>query len=177
VRGLLIGLILLIAAWPLSVSAQATNQVAGADTGPSLKVVEEKVAELINDYRKSKDKPPLALDERLSVVCRQYSELRASGTDKDPYRMSKFAERFDATGVPRVNAYEIKYDLDGKDDPAATVVAEWLNEDKERAAGLFNTTAQFLARSTDTHIGVGAAKDAKGKYYFTALIFQEAAAP
>lgn len=144
-------------------------------TQKSLPEMEKQIAELINHYRISKGKAALKVDERLSVVCRNYCEERAAGKEDDPDRdLGRSNDRIDSTKVPHNMAAELQLKVENKNDPAAAAVAKWLDEQADRNAGLFYTNAQYLGASTFNSLGVGAARNAAGKYFFSILLFQEA---
>jgi uncharacterized protein YkwD len=151
---------------------------APAQTEKPLPEMETQVAELINQYRALKEKPAVKLDERLSAVCRKYCQERAAGKQDDPdWDVSGVADRFDATKVPRGVAVELVRKVEVGDDPAATAVAGWLDEEAERRAGAFHTSAQHIANSYCDILGVGVARSAAGKYFFSIMLFQELPEP
>src|SRR5262245_33410228 len=97
--------ILLAAAYVQTVIAQDTNAMSSADA-TSLDGIEERVVELINDHRRAKEKGPLQLDERISVVCRKYSEQKAADKKRNLDAISAFAKRFEETKVAHADAFE-----------------------------------------------------------------------
>ncbi|MBV9462813.1 MAG: CAP domain-containing protein [Verrucomicrobiae bacterium] len=138
-----------------------------------MKAAEQKVADLINAFRRNKGRPKLVLDERLSAVCRKYSEERAAGK-QSPDGYNHYLDRIAEPNVPHGMASEVVGQVSAdKPDPATEVVNVWLDEQRERNAGLFQTTAQEIGRSSHNAIGVGAAKSADGKVFFSVLLFEE----
>jgi uncharacterized protein YkwD len=164
--------------WIVWITAMLCATAATAQGEKSPAEMEKQVAELINQYRASKDKPPVKLDERLSTVCRSYCQERVAGKEDDPLRdVSGVADRFEATKVPHGMAVELKQKVEPCDDPAAVAVAGWLDEDAERKVGIFHTSAQHIANSYCDILGVGVARSPAGKYFFSIMLFQELPEP
>ncbi|WP_370589589.1 CAP domain-containing protein [Tychonema sp. LEGE 07203] len=123
----------------------------------SLADLEKTVNQQINQYRASKNLPPLTVDPRITKQARIHSENMASGKVK--FSHDGFEGRVKAISIPYQNVAEnVAYNM-GYSDPARNAVDGWIKSDGHRKniEGQFNLT------------GIGIAKNAKGEYYFTQI--------
>lgn len=125
----------------------------------NLDELKQSVHQQVNEYRASKNLPPLQLDPRISEEAVKHSEAMASGEVKFSHDGSK--QRFQAVGqkIPyRMIAENLAYNS-GYADPGRKAVEGWIASDGHRRnmEGNFNLT------------GIGIARNAKGEYYFTQI--------
>ena len=133
-----------------------------AQNTSSLDELKQSVHQRVNEYRASKNLPPLKLDPRISQEAKQHSEAMASGQVEFSHAGSQ--QRFQAIGeiIPYQKIAEnVGYNM-GYSDPAQKVVEGWINSEGHRRniEGNFNLT------------GIGIARNAKGEYYFTQIFVQ-----
>jgi uncharacterized protein YkwD len=133
-----------------------------AQNTSSLDELKQSVHQLVNEYRASKNLPPLKLDPRISQEAKQHSEAMASGQVEFSHAGSE--QRFQAIGemIPyRRIAENVGYNS-GYANPGERVVEGWINSEGHRRniEGNFNLT------------GIGIARNAKGEYYFTQIFVQ-----
>lgn len=128
----------------------------------SLAVMEEKIYQQVNQYRASRNLPPLQLDPRISELCRAHSQAMSEG--KVPFSHQGFDQRLKilSQSIPYRSAAEnIAYNS-GYSDPVTQAVRGWIKSPGHRKnmEGNFNLT------------GVGIAQNAKGEYYFTQIFIR-----
>lgn len=121
--------------------------------------LEEEIHRQVNQYRLSKNLPPLKMDARISQIARLYSQDMASG--KATFSHDGFDQRVKAIGTSiryRGAAENLAY-LKGYPDLATTAVQGWINSPghQKNMVGNYDLT------------GIGIAKNAEGEYYFTQL--------
>ncbi|MDJ0658813.1 MAG: CAP domain-containing protein [Crocosphaera sp.] len=131
---------------------------AGQD-GQFLIALEQEINRRVNQYRLSKNLPPLTMNAEISYVARQHSRDMAS--KKATFSHDGFDNRAKAVGktIPyRSFAENLAY-IKGYPDLADVAVKGWINSPGHRKnmEGKFNLT------------GVGIAKNSDGEYYFTQL--------
>ncbi|HIK29265.1 MAG TPA: CAP domain-containing protein [Oscillatoriaceae cyanobacterium M7585_C2015_266] len=124
--------------------------------------MEEKIYQQVNQYRVSRNLPPLQLDPRISEVCRAHSKAMSEG--KVPFSHQGFEQRMKilSQSIPYRSAAEnIAYNL-GYSEPATQAVQGWIKSPGHRKnmEGNFNLT------------GVGVVQNAKGEYYFTQIFIR-----
>jgi uncharacterized protein YkwD len=149
------------------------NQAASSETTPTSTVAQKsnsgKFTELeqsfyqqVNQYRKSRNLPPLALDNRISVQARVHSEAMASG--RVPFSHNGFDDRVKIISRSisyRSAAENLAYNQ-GYSDPTKQAVEGLIKSPGHRKnmEGNFNLT------------GVGVSKNAQGEYYFTQIFIK-----
>ena len=140
--------------------ASRTNFVA-TSAAPAANGFERRAFELINDERRARGQEPLRWDADLNRLARQHSENMArqnffSHTDRDGLDT---ADRAAVGGVCgwRAIAENIAYNQ-GFDDPVAFAVERWMQSAKHR---------ENILRNAFTHAGIGVARAADGRVYFT----------
>ena len=119
--------------------------------------LEKAVNQQINQYRSSKNLPPLSVDPRITQIARIHSENMANG--KVRFSHDGFEGRAKAITIPYQSVAEnVAYNM-GYSDPVRKAVDGWIKSEGHRKnmEGQFNLT------------GIGIAKNAKGEYYFTQL--------
>lgn len=121
--------------------------------------LKQSVHQRVNEYRASKNLPPLQLDSRISQEAVKHSEAMAKGEVKFSHDGSR--QRFQAVGqkIPyRVIGENLAYNS-GYADPGRKAVEGWIESDGHRRnmEGNFNLT------------GIGIARNRKGEYYFTQI--------
>lgn len=125
----------------------------------SLSNLERTVYEQVNEFRKSKNLPPLKLNPTIVQQAREHSQAMASG--KVPFSHQGFQERVNAIGnaVDYTSAAENVAYNEGYENPAQEAVQGWLKSPGhlKNIVGNFNLT------------GVGVARNSKGEYYFTQI--------
>jgi uncharacterized protein YkwD len=139
------------------VNKQQTNTSNNND--PSLIELEQEIHRQVNQYRISKQLPPLKLNPRISQIAGGYSKKMAS--KQATFSHDGFDQRVKAMGnaIPLKSAAENLAYLKGYPDLATTAVQGWINSPghQKNMVGNFNVT------------GIGIAKNAAGEYYFTQL--------
>ena len=122
---------------------------------------ERRAFELVNEERRERGQQPLAWDGELTRLARQHSENMArqnffSHTDRDGLDT---ADRAAVGGVCgwRAIAENIAYNQ-GFDDPVGFAVERWMQSPKHR---------ENILRTVFTHAGIGMARGADGRVYFT----------
>ncbi|MGB3268101.1 MAG: CAP domain-containing protein, partial [Microcoleus sp.] len=123
----------------------------------SLPDLEKAVNQQINQYRASKNLPPLSVDPRITQQARIHSQNMASGKVK--FSHEGFEGRVKAISIPYQSVAEnVAYNM-GYSDPVRNAVEGWIKSEGHRKniEGQFNLT------------GIGIAKNAKGEYYFTQI--------
>ena len=127
--------------------------------GQFLISLEQETNRRVNQYRLSKNLPPLTMNAEISYVARQHS--RDMATKNATFSHDGFDNRAKAVGktIPyRSFAENLAY-IKGHPDLAEVAVKGWINSPGHRKnmEGNFNLT------------GVGIAKNSDGEYYFTQL--------
>ncbi|MDJ0599867.1 MAG: CAP domain-containing protein [Crocosphaera sp.] len=135
---------------------------AGQD-GQFLIALEQEINRRVNQYRLSKNLPPLKMNATISSVARQHSQDMAS--KKATFSHDGFDNRAKAVGKTisyRSFAENLAY-IKGYPDLADVAVKGWINSPGHRKnmEGKFNLT------------GIGIAKNSDGEYYFTQLFLLE----
>lgn len=155
---------------PLANASQLNNDLApwknrdillekASQNSQFLIALEQEINRRVNQYRLSKNLPPLQLSGEISYVARQHSQDMA---DKQAtFSHDGFDQRAKTVGqtIPyRAFAENLAY-LKGYPDLASVAVQGWIDSPGHRKnmEGNFNLT------------GVGIAKNADGEYYFTQL--------
>ena len=133
------------------------------ENGQFLIALEEEINRKVNQYRISKNLPPLTMNAEISYVARQHSKDMANKTTT--FSHDGFDNRADAVGktIPyRSFAENLAY-IKGYPNLADVAVKGWINSPGHRKnmEGDCNLT------------GVGIAKNADGEYYFTQLFLLE----
>jgi len=123
---------------------------------------EQKIHQLVNQYRISKNLPALVLDERISQLAREHSEAMAE--NKIPLGNCGFRERIRkiALFLPSKKASENIASYQGNPINEEIVVQFWLKSARHRKTiqGDYNLTGIGIARSTDD------------VYYFTQIFIK-----
>jgi uncharacterized protein YkwD len=126
----------------------------------SANTLEKSVHELVNQYRQSRNLPPLTLDPRMSQIAREHAQAMAD--DKAPFSHQGFKERIVAIAIPyRTAAENLAYNQ-GYSQPDRSAVEGWIKSPghRQNMEGNFNLT------------GIGVTQNAKGEYYFTQLFIR-----
>lgn len=121
--------------------------------------LEQEIHRKVNEYRLSRQLPPLQMDARISEVARVHSQKMANGSATFSHDgFDNRAKSIEITIKYRSVAENLAY-LKGYPDLVSTAVEGWINSPGHRKnmEGNFNLT------------GVGIAKNAEGEYYFTQL--------
>lgn len=124
--------------------------------------LEKSVHEQVNQYRQSRNLPPLILDPTISEQSRLHSQAMASG--KVPFSHQGFEQRVKSINkvIPyRASSENVAYNM-GYRDPGQQAVQGWINSPghRENMEGSYDLT------------GIGVAKNAKGEYYFTQIFIR-----
>ncbi|MFB2921667.1 MULTISPECIES: CAP domain-containing protein [Aerosakkonema] len=130
----------------------------------SLSALEQSIYAQINEYRKSRNLPPLTLDARISAQAKLHSQAMASG--KVPFSHDGFEGRVKAISKSinyRSAAENVAFNQ-GFNDPATQAVQGWLKSPGhyKNIVGDFDLT------------GVSVVKNAENEYYFTQIFIRSA---
>lgn len=121
--------------------------------------LEQSIHKQINQYRQSRNLPPLTLDARISEQARLHSQAMASG--RVPFGHQGFEQRVEVINrvIPyRGVAENVAYNQ-GYRNPDQQAVQGWIKSTGHR----INIEGQYKLT------GIGIAKNAKGEYYFTQI--------
>jgi uncharacterized protein YkwD len=140
---------------PTSTVSQNSNPNEFAD-------LEQTVHQQINQYRKSRNLPPLKMDSRISEQARVHSEAMSSG--RVPFSHNGFEGRVKAIAQSisyRSAAENVAYNQ-GYSKPDEQAVEGWIKSSGHRKnmEGDFDLT------------GIGITKNAKSEYYFTQIFIK-----
>ncbi|MBW4623332.1 MAG: CAP domain-containing protein [Cyanosarcina radialis HA8281-LM2] len=126
----------------------------------SANALERAVHEQVNQYRQSRNLPPLTLDPRMSQVAREHAQAMAEG--KAPFSHQGFKERIVAISIPYRTAAENLAFNQGYSQPDRSAVEGWIKSPghRQNMEGNFNLT------------GIGVTQNANGEYYFTQLFIR-----
>jgi uncharacterized protein YkwD len=124
--------------------------------------LEQSVHQQINQYRKSRNLPPLTLDARITEQARIHSEAMASG--RVPFSHDGFDNRVKAIAksIPYRSAAENVAYNQGYSKPDEQAVEGWLKS----PGHLKNIVGDFDLT------GIAVSKNAKGEYYFTQIFIK-----
>ncbi|ACK72179.1 SCP-like extracellular [Gloeothece citriformis PCC 7424] len=146
-------------------SAAAVNNTTPSPTqvNSSFLGLEEATHQQVNQYRLSKNLPPLLLDASISEEARLFSEKMANG--EVPFSHTGFDERVKAIGKSvkfQSVAENLAFNM-GFDDPVKVAVGGWIKSPghEKNMRGDFDLT------------GIGIAKNNGGEYYFTQLFVKK----
>jgi uncharacterized protein YkwD len=117
------------------------------------------VHQQVNQYRKSRNLPPLTLDSRISEQARLHSQRMAKKTvtfshDGFEQRMNSISRQIPWRSVAENVAYN-----QGHSDPVSIAVQGWIKSSghHKNMIGNYNLT------------GIGVAKNSQGEFYFTQI--------
>lgn len=126
--------------------------------------LELSVHQQVNDYRASRNLPPLKLDPRISEQCRIHSQSMANG--EVPFGHGGSKARFQAVRqiVPWKEIAENVAFNSGYVDPGKQAVKGWIESPghQRNMIGNYELT------------GIGIVKNAKAEYYFTQIFVKKA---
>ena len=128
----------------------------------SLKALEQSINAQVNQYRQSRNLPPLTLDSRISEQARAHSQAMANGSV--PFSHEGFDQRVKAIArsiTYRAAAENVAYNQ-GYSNPGEQAVQGWIKSPghQKNMVGDYDLT------------GIGVAKNAKGEYYFTQIFIK-----
>ncbi|EAZ92323.1 CAP domain-containing protein [Crocosphaera chwakensis] len=127
--------------------------------GQFLIALEQEINRRVNQYRLSKNLPPLTMNAEISYVAREHSQDMAS--KQATFSHDGFDNRAKSVGktIPYQSFAENLAYIKGYPDLADVAVKGWINSPGHRKnmEGNFNLT------------GIGIAKNSEGEYYFTQL--------
>ncbi|MBW4650372.1 MAG: CAP domain-containing protein [Kastovskya adunca ATA6-11-RM4] len=144
---------------PLSANAAPVTK---ATTSTSPSAIEQSVHAQINQYRQSRNLPPLSLNSTISQQARAHSQNMAAG--RTAFSHDGFNQRVAVIGQTspyRSAAENIAYNQ-GYSAPGKQAVEGWLKSTGHRK----NIEGQFDSA------GIGVAQNAKGEYYFTQIFIK-----
>lgn len=128
-----------------------------------LTTLEQQIHQQVNQYRQSRNLPPLRLNSIISQEARKLSQAMATGEhtfshDGFEQRVANIAKKLRYRSAAENLAYNY-----GQTDPATAAVKGWIGSPGHHLnmIGDFNLT------------GIGAAQNARGEYYFTQLFILE----
>lgn len=147
---------------PLPTISTPPSTVAQSSNSSQFATLEQSVHQQINQYRQSRNLPPLMLDSRISQQARVHSEAMASG--RVPFSHNGFDGRVNAIAqsIPYRKAAENVAYNQGYSDPGQQAVQGWIKSSGHRQ----NMEGQFDVT------GIGITKNAKGEYYFTQIFIK-----
>lgn len=124
--------------------------------------LEQSVHQQVNQYRKSKNLPPLTLNSTIIQQARNHSQAMANGTV--PFSHDGFESRVKEIGKTisyRSAAENVAYNQ-GYTNPDKQAVEGWIKSagHQRNMVGNFDLT------------GIGVSKNAKGEYYFTQIFIK-----
>ncbi len=139
---------------------EQNNIIANND---EMNYLEQLAHQQINQYRKSRNLPPLKLDNSISKQARIHSQNMAQG--KSPFSHKGFEKRIDAVSSKisyRSAAENVAYNQ-GYSNPVESAVKGWIKSPghHKNMIGNYNLT------------GIGVAKNSQGEYYFTQIFILE----
>ena len=147
---------------PLPQESAPSSTVSQRPNSGAFTSLEQSVHKQINDYRKSRNLPPLTLDARITQQSRIHSEAMASG--RVPFSHNGFEGRVRAiaSAIPYRSAAENVAYNQGYSKPDQQAVQGWLKSPGhyKNIVGDFDLT------------GIGITKNAKGEYYFTQIFIK-----
>jgi uncharacterized protein YkwD len=147
---------------PLPPNSAPTSTVSQRSNPDNYAALEQSIYQQVNQYRKSRDLPPLTLDSRISEQSRIHSDAMASG--RVPFSHNGFDDRVKALSrsIPYRSAAENVAYNQGYSNPGKQAVEGWIKSPGHRKnmEGNFNLT------------GIGVSKNAKGEYYFTQIFIK-----
>lgn len=156
----------------LSKSAQSTvsfnrqehyNTIAAISTEDEFTDLKQSIIDGVNQYRSTKNLPPLLLNSLISQQAKTHSKNMAQG--QVPFSHEGFKERVQALSGKisyRRAAENLAYNS-GYAKPAKQAVEGWIDSSSHRhnMLGNYNLT------------GIGIAKNSQGEYYFTQIFILE----
>ncbi len=142
--------------------ASPSTVAQGSSSSSAFAAMEQSVHQQINQYRKSKNLPPLAFDATIAQQSRNHSEAMARG--QVPFSHNGFDSRVQAIAKSiryRSAGENVAYNM-GYSKPDQQAVEGWLKSPGhyKNIVGNFDLT------------GIGITKNAKGEYYFTQIFIK-----
>ena len=147
---------------PLPPDTPPSSTVSQGTTSSEFAALEQSVHQQINQYRKSRNLPPLTLNASITEQARLHSEAMASG--QVPFGHNGFEGRVKAIAKSisyRAAAENVAYNQ-GYSNPDQQAVQGWLKS----PGHLKNIVGDFDLT------GIGVTKNAKGEYYFTQIFIK-----
>ncbi|MGF1493684.1 MAG: CAP domain-containing protein [Microcoleaceae cyanobacterium] len=146
---------------PISNSQDESQPTNMAQTAP-FSDLEKLTHQKVNEYRASKNLPPLEFSAQISQQSRIHSQAMAEG--KVAFSHAGFEQRAEKLSQPipyREIAENVAYNS-GYSNPAAEAVEGWIDSSGHRKnmEGNYNLT------------GIGIAKNSAGEYYFTQIFIR-----
>jgi uncharacterized protein YkwD len=135
--------------------------VPSASTRPTIEELEQAIFHQVNEYRASRNLPPLKLDARVSASARKHSQAMADKRVRvghDGLKGRARAIAFRGVTVRRVSE-NVAY-IFSQNDPAKRALDGWLRSAAHR---------QAIEERRYSITGVGVAQDSKGATYFTQI--------
>lgn len=128
----------------------------------SFAALEQSIHQQINQYRRSRDLPPLTRDARINAQATAHSQAMASG--KVSFSHDGFDQRVQAIrrNIPDRAAAENVAFNQGYPQPDVQAVEGWIKSPGHRVniEGQYNLT------------GIGIARNSQGEYYFTQIFIR-----
>lgn len=147
---------------PLPSDNASPTTVAQSSTSSEYAAMEQSVHQQINQYRQSRNLPPLTLNAQITEQARIHSADMASG--RVPFSHNGFDGRVRAIAQSisyRSAAENVAYNQ-GYSNPGEQAVQGWLKSTghRQNIEGNYDLT------------GIGITKNAKGEYYFTQIFIK-----
>jgi len=125
-------------------------------------MLERRIFNLVNQYRKSINMPPLHLTQIIIKYARQHSKNIA--TNRTPFSHNGYNSRIRgiSLSIPYTSAGENIAHVQGTPKIAQAALAGWLQSDGHRR----------VMEGNFYYTGIGAAVDSMGNYYFTQIFWR-----
>ncbi len=147
---------------PILKKTMPPSTVSQETTSSEFAKLEESTHQKINQYRQSKNLPPLTLNATISQQARLHSQAMATG--QVPFSHNGFDDRISAIAqsISYSRAAENVAYNQGYSDPTTQAVQGWLQSPghRQNIEGEFDLT------------GIGISKNSKGEYYFTQIFIK-----
>lgn len=154
---------IIISANTPSRSSQVSNRQATANPNSAMDSLELSVYKQVNQYRQSKNLPPLTIDPAISAQAKRHSDNMARSGNMSHDGFHERAESVAQTIVYRNAAENVAYNM-GYARPDAEAIQGWIESPghHRNLVGRFDLT------------GIGVSRTAKGEYYFTQIFIRKA---
>jgi uncharacterized protein YkwD len=144
-------------------SSQVSNRQATVTPNSVMDSLELSVYKQVNQYRQSKNLPPLTIDPAISAQAKLHSDNMARTGNMSHEGFSERTESVAQTIVYRSAAENVAYNM-GYAKPDAEAIQGWIESPghHRNMLGRFDLT------------GIGVSKTPKGEYYFTQIFIRKA---
>ncbi|MDJ0730812.1 MAG: CAP domain-containing protein [Crocosphaera sp.] len=142
---------------------QPSNSAPSLTDPAFLKALEELTYREINQYRLSKNLPPLKTNPQITQQARIHSERMAAGIIPVGHENLEQRLKIISFSTPHDKGVENVATHENESDPIKATLKQWLNnpENLKNIEGKYDET------------GIGIAQNSKGQYYFTQIFIKE----